>query len=167
MPIGEVVLAVEGLSNATEYADVSFDLRKGEILGLYGLVGAGRTEADAGAVRHHARRRAATVTLDGEPLSIGAPSDAIAAGISYVPEDRQDQGAILSLGIRENVTLADLAKHVRGLFLSRVVRAGRDAQARPPARGQGGQLGAAARRAFGRQPAEGRHRQMAGDASPR
>ena len=45
MPIGEVILSVKDLSNATEYADVSFDLRKGEILGLYGLVGAGRTEA--------------------------------------------------------------------------------------------------------------------------
>jgi rhamnose transport system ATP-binding protein len=60
-----------------------------------------------------------SVRLDGAPLSIGSPSDAIAAGISYVPEDRQDQGAILSLGIRENITLANLARHVRGLFLSR------------------------------------------------
>jgi rhamnose transport system ATP-binding protein len=59
------------------------------------------------------------VKLDGAPLSIGSPSDAIAAGISYVPEDRQEQGAILSLGIRENITLANLVRHVRGLFLSR------------------------------------------------
>src|SRR6185312_339337 len=47
------------------------------------------------------------------------PSDAIRAGIAYVPEDRQDQGAVLSLGIRENITLANLRKYVRGLFLSR------------------------------------------------
>src|SRR6185312_5764302 len=46
------------------------------------------------------------------------PSDAIRAGIAYVPEDRQDQGAVLSLGIRENITLANLRKYVRGLFLS-------------------------------------------------
>ena len=104
-----MVLTVEGLTNATEYADISFDLRRGEILGFYGLVGAGRTEAmqclfgitraTRGAV--HAERR---------PAPIRSPSDAIAAGISYVPEDRQDQGAMLPLGIRENITLASLAQ---------------------------------------------------------
>ncbi|MCO5073581.1 MAG: sugar ABC transporter ATP-binding protein [Rhizobiaceae bacterium] len=119
VPIGDVILSVKDLSNATEYADISFDLRKGEILGLYGLVGAGRTEAMQGLfgitpVTH------GTVTLEGRPLKVGAPSDAIASGISYVPEDRQDQGVILSLGIRENVTLANLFTHVRGLFLSRL-----------------------------------------------
>jgi rhamnose transport system ATP-binding protein len=118
VPIGEVVLAVDGLSNATEYADISFELRRGEILGLYGLIGAGRTEAMQGLFGITPTTRG-TVTLEGRRLSIGSPADAIAAGISYVPEDRQDQGAILSLGIRENVTLANLARHVRGLFLSR------------------------------------------------
>ncbi|MCB1468581.1 MAG: sugar ABC transporter ATP-binding protein, partial [Rhizobiaceae bacterium] len=88
VPIGDVILSVKDLSNATEYADISFDLRKGEILGLYGLVGAGRTEAMQGLfgitpVTH------GTVTLEGRPLKVGAPSDAIASGISYVPEDRQ------------------------------------------------------------------------------
>jgi rhamnose transport system ATP-binding protein len=118
VPIGEVVLSVDGLSNATEYADVSFDLRKGEILGLYGLVGAGRTEAMQGlfGITPTIRGR---VLLDGKPLAIRSPADAIRAGIAYVPEDRQDQGAVLSLGIRENITLANLHKYVRGLFLSR------------------------------------------------
>ncbi len=118
VPIGDVVLKVEGLTNATEYADIGFDLRKGEILGLYGLVGAGRTEAMQGLFGITPTTRG-QVLLNGAPLAINAPSDAIAAGISYVPEDRQDQGAILSLGIRENVTLADIFRHVRGLFLSR------------------------------------------------
>jgi rhamnose transport system ATP-binding protein len=116
--IGDVVLSVAGLSNATEYADVSFDLRKGEILGLYGLVGAGRTEAMQG-LFGITPRTGGTIRLAGHQLSIRTPSDAIAAGLSYVPEDRQEQGAILSLSIRENLTLANLAKHVRGLFLSR------------------------------------------------
>ena len=118
VPIGDVVLSVRELSNATEYADVSFDLRKGEILGLYGLVGAGRTEALQGLFGITPTTRG-SVTLEGKPLRVESPADAIAAGISFVPEDRQDQGAILSLGIRENVTLANLARHVRGLFLSR------------------------------------------------
>jgi len=118
VPIGDVVLKVEGLSNATEYADVSFELRRGEILGLYGLVGAGRTEAMQGlfGISPPTRGR---VTLEGKPLTLRSPAEAIAAGIAYVPEDRQDQGAILSLGIRENVTLANLGRHVQGLFLSR------------------------------------------------
>jgi rhamnose transport system ATP-binding protein len=118
VPIGDVVLSVDGLSNATEYADVSFKLRRGEILGLYGLVGAGRTEVMQGLFGIAPPTRG-IVTLEGRKLAIRAPSDAIRSGISYVPEDRQDQGAILSLGIRENVTLANLFKHVRGLFLSR------------------------------------------------
>ena len=118
VPIGDVVLKVDQLSNATEYADVSFELRRGEILGLYGLIGAGRTEAMQGLFGITPVTRG-TVTLEGKRLAIGSPADAIAAGISYVPEDRQDQGAIVSLGIRENVTLANLARHVRGLFLSR------------------------------------------------
>nr|WP_210320120.1 sugar ABC transporter ATP-binding protein [Pseudaminobacter soli] len=118
VPIGGVALSVRDLSNATEFADVSFDLRKGEILGLYGLVGAGRTEAMQGLFGITPLTRG-SVTLEGKPLSIRSPADAIHAGISYVPEDRQEQGAVLSLGIRENVTLANLVKHVRGLFLSR------------------------------------------------
>ncbi len=115
--IGEVLLSVKGLSNATEYADISFDLRRGEILGFYGLVGAGRTETMQGLFGITPVARG-TVSLAGQPLAIRSPADAIAAGISYVPEDRQDQGAILSLGIRENVTLANLTTHVKGLFLS-------------------------------------------------
>ncbi len=79
--IGEVVLSVAGLSNATEYADVSFDLRKGEILGLYGLVGAGRTEVMQGLFGIAPPTRG-TVTLEGRQLAIRSPSDAIRSGIS-------------------------------------------------------------------------------------
>jgi rhamnose transport system ATP-binding protein len=118
VPIGDVVLEVSSLTNATEYADISFTLRKGEILGLYGLVGAGRTEAMQGVFGISPVTRG-SVSLDGQRLALRSPTDAIAAGISYVPEDRQEQGAILSLGIRENMTLANLGKYVRGLFLSR------------------------------------------------
>ena len=118
VPIGEIILSVSNLSNATEFADVSFDLRKGEILGLYGLVGAGRTEVMQGLFGITPIARG-TISLEGRRITVASPADAIAAGISYVPEDRQDQGAILSLGIRENVTLANLKQHIRGLFLSR------------------------------------------------
>jgi rhamnose transport system ATP-binding protein len=64
------------------------------------------------------------VTLEGRPLEIRKPADAIAAGLAYVPEDRQHQGATLPLSIRENVTLASLAEHLRGPFLSRASERG-------------------------------------------
>jgi len=115
--LGEVVLEVDGLSNATEFADLSFDLRRGEILGFYGLVGAGRSEAMQ-CLFGLTRPTRGTVRRDGRPLTIRKPADAIAAGFAYVPEDRQHQGAALSLGIRENTTLASLAAHVKGWFLS-------------------------------------------------
>ena len=116
--IGETVLKVEGLSNATEFADISFDLRRGEILGFYGLVGAGRSEAMQ-CLFGMTPALEGRVTLNDEPILIRSPGDAIAAGISYVPEDRQEQGAILPLGIRENITLASIAAHVKNFFISK------------------------------------------------
>jgi rhamnose transport system ATP-binding protein len=116
--IGETVLKVEGLSNATEFADISFELRKGEILGFYGLVGAGRSETMQCLFGLTSATRG-SVTLNRQPLKLSSPDHCIAAGISYVPEDRQHQGAILDLSIRENVTLVSIAQHVRNLFLSR------------------------------------------------
>jgi len=116
--IGDVVLKVEGLSNPTEFADISFELRRGEILGFYGLVGAGRSEAMQ-CLFGMSAASSGRITLNGTPLTIASPVDAIAAGISYVPEDRQEQGAVLPLGIRENITLASIASHVRNFFLSK------------------------------------------------
>ena len=116
--IGDVVLKVDGLANPTEFADISFELRRGEILGFYGLVGAGRSEAMQ-CLFGMSAVSSGHVTLNGIPLKIASPVDAIAAGISYVPEDRQEQGAILPLTIRENITLASIASHVRNFFLSK------------------------------------------------
>jgi rhamnose transport system ATP-binding protein len=116
--IGETVLDVEGLSNATEFADITFNLRRGEILGFYGLVGAGRSEVGQ-CLFGMSRPTRGAVRLNGRPIAPGSPSDAIAAGISYVPEDRQEQGAILPMNIRENITLASIAAYAKGWFLSR------------------------------------------------
>lgn len=116
--LGETVLTVDGLSNATEFADISFSLRRGEILGFYGLVGAGRSESMQ-CLFGLTKPERGTVLIDSEPLSVRTPSDAIAAGIAYVPEDRQHEGAALPMTIRENTTLASLRNHVRGVFLSK------------------------------------------------
>ena len=116
--LGDTVLKVQGLSNPTEFADISFELRRGEILGFYGLVGAGRSEAMQ-CLFGLTAPSAGTVMLEGHPIRIHAPADAIAAGISYVPEDRQQQGVVLPLGIRHNMTLASISQHVKNWFLSK------------------------------------------------
>lgn len=118
VPIGETVLEVEGLGNATEYADIGFRLGRGEILGFYGLVGAGRSEAMQG-LFGIARPTRGTVRIAGRPVTIRDPAEAIAAGIAYVPEDRQGEGAVTALGVRENTTLAALGRLSPRGFLDR------------------------------------------------
>lgn len=106
--IGPELLAVEGLSYAEEFADISFSLRKGEVLGIYGLVGAGRSEVMQ-AITGLVKPDCGHISLQGKELSIQKPADAIAAGISYVPEDRQKQGGILSASISRNMSLPSLS----------------------------------------------------------
>ncbi len=106
---GEVLLEVERLCHPTEFDNVSFQLRRGEILGFYGLVGAGRSEVMQ-ALFGLTGNVSGSVRLEGRPLRIGSPGDAIAHGIAYVPEDRQHQGAHLSLPIMQNITLPILSR---------------------------------------------------------
>jgi inositol transport system ATP-binding protein len=110
---GEVALKVEGLTrrgnaqdqNATVLADVGFEVRRGEILGIAGLVGAGRTEmarALFGADRFDSGR----IIIDGRQVHIRSPRDAIRYGIGLVPEDRKQQALFLALAVRTNLTMA-------------------------------------------------------------
>ena len=126
--------------NATEFADISFTLRHGEILGFYGLVGAGRSEAMQ-CLFGCQRPTRGDVLIDGTPVAIRSPADAIAAGIAYVPEDRQAQGAVLPLGVRENITLRLARAHLRGRLPVAPLRTRRDAPPRLAPRGQGGATG--------------------------
>lgn len=107
VPIGEPVLQVEHFSRGAAFQDVSFTLRKGEILGLAGLVGAGRTEV-ARAIFGLDKPDAGDVYLHGKKLRISSTRAAIAAGIAYVPEDRKEIGLVLCRPIRENISLASL-----------------------------------------------------------
>jgi len=116
--LGEIVLEVEGLSHETEFDDINFTLRRGEILGFYGLVGAGRTEAMQ-ALFGITPWSCGRIRVKGREVRIRSPREAIAAGIVYVPEDRQAQGAILSMPISENVTLPLLDRICRGWILRR------------------------------------------------
>lgn len=111
---GEVVLEVRNFSHPSEFDDVSFSLRQGEILGFYGLVGAGRSEVMQALFGLTPGVRGA-VSMHGKPAAIGSAANAIAHGIAYVPEDRQHQGAHLTLPILHNITLPILSRV--GFFL--------------------------------------------------
>src|SRR5690606_17082947 len=102
--IGEVVLEARGLSHPTEFADISFAVRKGEILGFYGLVGAGRSEVMQ-AVFGMTRPSAGTLVLDGKAIAPRSAADAVEAGIVYVPEERGSQGVVTGEPIFKNVSL--------------------------------------------------------------
>ncbi len=113
---GDTVFSVDGLSHPTEFADISFAVRKGEILGFYGLVGSGRSEVMQ-AVFGVTRPSGGTAKLDGNPIVVRRPADAVAAGIVYVPEERQRQGVVLALPVFENITLPSLGRLARNGFL--------------------------------------------------
>jgi rhamnose transport system ATP-binding protein len=106
---GEVVLDVEHLERENVFYDMSFAVRRGEIVALAGLVGAGRTEV-ARAIFGIDRRTSGAVRVLGRPLPAGEPSAAMAAGIAFVPEDRRQQGLVMDMGIDHNVALASLGR---------------------------------------------------------
>jgi ribose transport system ATP-binding protein len=120
VPIGGEVLKVEGASlrdanRPGEFAvrDVSFEVRRGEVLGLFGLMGAGRTELLQTIFGLHPTRSTGRIVVDGRPVTIRSPREAIAAGLALAPEDRKAEGLVLSMGVAENVSLPSLAQATR------------------------------------------------------
>jgi len=114
---GEPVLRVEGLTREPRFRDVSFELHAGEIVGLAGLVGAGRTEV-ARAVFAIDRPQRGALYLDGARVSLRGPGHAVRLGIGYVPEDRKEQGLFLGLTVRQNIGAASLGANSVGGFMS-------------------------------------------------
>jgi len=114
---GEVVLEARGLTRAGAFRDVSFSVRRGEVVGLGGLVGAGRTEV-ARAIFGADPLDAGEIRLEGRPVRVHSPRDAISLGIGLVPEDRKLLGLVLGMAVRENVTLANLAAVAPGGFIN-------------------------------------------------
>ncbi len=106
-PGTDVLLKVRGLQRDGVFGPVDFELRRGEILGFAGLVGAGRTEV-ARAIFGADPVNAGRIELDGQSLSIRSPRDAIAAGIAYVSEDRKAHGLAVKMSVAHNITLANL-----------------------------------------------------------
>lgn len=116
VPIGETVLKVENLSLTGQYEDISFELRRGEILGFVGLVGAGRTELMR-SIFGITQPEKGKILLNGEEVRFKNPREAIKHGIAYVTEDRKGEGLVLPMSVRHNTTLAALEDFVsRGLL---------------------------------------------------
>ncbi|WP_136660722.1 sugar ABC transporter ATP-binding protein [Nitratireductor sp. XY-223] len=113
---GEEILRVSDYCHPTEFEDISFTLRKGEILGFYGLVGAGRSEFMQ-SLFGITRPSKGVVRIEGEIAAIDSPARAVAAGIVYVPEDRGKQGTIIGLPIFENITLPSLDRTSKRGFI--------------------------------------------------
>lgn len=107
--IGAPVLEVEGLSRTMKFQDVSFAVRSGEILGMAGLVGAGRTDV-ARALFGVLDTDKGTVKVDGKEVKVKGPREAMARGMIYLPEDRQHNGLLMPMTIVQNMTLAVLGR---------------------------------------------------------
>jgi len=112
-----VVLEVEGLSRPGQFEDISFTVRRGETLGITGLLGAGRTEL-ALSLFGMLKPRSGTVKLEGKPVHFSSNRDAIAAGIAYLSEDRLSLGLIQPQSIADNLVIASLDKITAGGLLS-------------------------------------------------
>ena len=108
--IGDVVLSVQGLNRGTVVKDVSFELHRGEILGLAGLMGAGRTEV-LETIFGIEKADSGEVVLNGKTLRIKQPSDAIRAGMALLTEDRKLNGIMGVLSVRDNITAAALPRY--------------------------------------------------------
>jgi len=109
-------LRVEGLTRHGAFTDISFSVRAGEVVGLTGLVGAGRTEV-ARAIFGADRIDIGQIYLEGKPVTIKSPQDAIAHGIGLLTEDRKGQGLVLGMSVRDNTTMANLSSLVKFLFI--------------------------------------------------
>lgn len=110
--IGDSVLEVEALSRVRKFEDITFDVRAGEIVGVAGLVGAGRTDV-ARALFGVLEIDKGTVRIGGKEVKIERPRDALAHGMIYVPEDRQHHGLLMQMNVYENMTLAVLERIAR------------------------------------------------------
>lgn len=113
-----VVLKVEHLNAGRMVQDVSFELRKGEILGFSGLMGAGRTET-ARAIFGADPKSGGDIYINGQKVVINSPQDAVKCGIGYLSEDRKRFGIVVQKSVAENSTMASLENFVKGLFINK------------------------------------------------
>ena len=117
VPIGDVILSVKNLSLAGRFHDISFDLRKGEILGLAGLVGSGRSNV-AETLFGVTPATSGTIEIDGKRIDIRTPAQAMDSGMAFLTEDRKETGCFLLLDVISNMQIALLRRsHVKAGFV--------------------------------------------------
>lgn len=119
VPTDQMALQVAGLSRKASVRDVSFSLRKGEILAFYGLMGSGRTEILESLFGLANDVTSGTISIGSKSVKLRSPSDAIAHGLALVTEDRKGSGLVLGQSVRDNLCLADLASFGFGPVMSR------------------------------------------------
>ncbi|MFV0321872.1 MAG: sugar ABC transporter ATP-binding protein [Alphaproteobacteria bacterium] len=117
VPIGDVLLRVENLQKEGKFRDVTFDVHKGEIFGIAGLVGAGRSEI-VEALFGYKPADSGEIYIDGKMVSIKSPNDAIANKIGFVTEDRKLTGLFLNLNITDNIIMPDISPYLRSFLIS-------------------------------------------------
>ena len=113
-----VVLKCENLNRGKAVKDVSFELRKGEILGFSGLMGAGRTEV-ARLIFGADKKDSGKIFINGKEVTINTPEDAVAQGIGYLSEDRKRYGLIVDKSVEENTVISSLNDFVKGIFIDK------------------------------------------------
>jgi ribose transport system ATP-binding protein len=116
----ELTLPGEGVGRRYLVDHVSLRLHRGEVLGIFGLVGAGRTELLEVLFGLHTGRSTGNLTVEGRPVTFRRPADAIAAGLAFTPEDRKRDGVVLPMSVAANASLASLQHTLRGGFVSEV-----------------------------------------------
>jgi ABC-type sugar transport system ATPase subunit len=121
-PSDEILLEVSGLTREPAYRDISFKVRRGEVVALAGLMGAGRTEV-VSAIYGLQPATEGQIRLKGTPLAVRNPEDALAAGIGMVTEDRKGLGLIPALGVGQNITLSALRDYSRGPLVDHTAEA--------------------------------------------
>lgn len=113
VPAGAVALKVENLSLAGVFHNINFELRQGEILGMAGLIGAGRTDV-ARTIFGISPATSGAIEVYGQPVKISSPQQAMKLKLAYVPEDRQHFGLVLPMSISQNITLSILSEFAQG-----------------------------------------------------
>jgi ribose transport system ATP-binding protein len=115
---GTEVLDVQNLAVKGLFTDISFSLRKGEVLGFAGLVGSGRTEL-AESVMGLRTIQSGTITVDGKPVQVKKPADALDHKLAYLSEDRQGKGIVQGFNLPQNITLISLKNYLKGVFINK------------------------------------------------
>ena len=117
LPAGSSLLSVENFTKKNQFNNINIDLKKGEVLGIFGLMGAGRTEF-FNALYGLEKPDQGEVRIENQKVKINSPRDAIKHGIALVTEDRKKMGLVLTSSVKENISLASLKELTTGLFIN-------------------------------------------------